>query len=485
MENTTGKLSVKRADGVHTVDVTEDFILPDYISEIRRVIGVQGNAAIDGKYLNGSELEADGAVTYNVLYLGGDGGLCAVPLTSSFEDKVPLKTEEGDRFGTDDIALSASAENVLCRVTAPRRVTLSCRVKMQVLSQKEIDCSEKTDPSELASSVRVKYEKADYAVVKSYRNTLECGGELREREGTKVISAQGSVIINETKTTPQGIAASGEGRISLLLLTPDGIYTTAKSRCAIDTLFPCDTDHIHSAAAAGRCLMCEVETAEDGVIAWNMECDIDCDALTGGETRIAVDGYCTDYEDECVFSDYRATSPLKGLNGRLTLSASKTIRTGMTYAGGFGRASFDKAELSEGKLVLSGNAAITAILCGNGEATAEECVVPVKYECNADCPSSCEITGKWEAAVCDVSGRCDGENLNLTAELALSGIFLAEQNVRPLTLIRIDSTRPTEHKRNIMKIYVPDGSETEWDVMKRYRIAADSPRKSGKIYIVS
>ena len=110
---------VKRFDTSAVCDVTEDFVLPDYIPEVRRVIGVRTTVSADGKYLSGDELETDGGVTYNVMYVGGDGAICMTSQTSSYTGRVPLKTED-DRFTPQDIVMTCTAENVNCRVTAPR-----------------------------------------------------------------------------------------------------------------------------------------------------------------------------------------------------------------------------------------------------------------------------------------------------------------------------------------------------------------------------
>ena len=75
---------VKRFDTAAVCEVSEDFVLPDYIPEVRRVVGVRASVSSDGKYLSGDELETDGGVTYNVLYVGGDGVLCMTSQTSSY-----------------------------------------------------------------------------------------------------------------------------------------------------------------------------------------------------------------------------------------------------------------------------------------------------------------------------------------------------------------------------------------------------------------
>jgi len=489
MENgMTDRLAVKRFDSCHTVEAAEDFSLPDYVPEVRRVVGVQASASVDGKYLNGDTLEADGCVNYTVLYLGGEGGLCAVPLSSSFEGKIPVKTAEGDTFGADDVSLAASAENITCRVTAPRRLTLSSRVKLRVFSQRIMDCRERIEPEGFSDTVHRKRETVSCAAVKTVRFNGECGGELREREGTKVISAQGSVHISEAKPAADGIAVSGEGRTAILVLTPEGVYTTVRSRCAIDTVIPCGTEDVRSAAAYGRCLMCEVEAAEDGLITWNMEFDIDCDAVTGGDNEITADAYSSDYSDVCTYSEVTALSHVKCVNGRLTVTGSRQIRPGMTWAGGWGRAVFDhvSAERNGSRLVITGTAYVTSVLFGEGEAVSEEIAVPVKYECETE--PAAEVNGdpvpKCEILVCEVSGRCDGDTLNVSAELAIGGVFLAERNVRYLESLSMDAETPVSRKKNMIRICVPDGTESEWDIMKRYRAGEGALKKAGRVYLI-
>ncbi len=478
-------LTTKRFDTTHTVEVTEDFSLPDYIPEVRRVVGVRANANVDGKYLNGDELEADGVVSYTILYMGGDGGLSAAPLDSSFSGRIPVRSAEGDVFGVEDIALSAAADNVVCRVTAPRRLTLSSKVKLRMFSQRTVDCGAGLEAESGEMPVRLKKETVPYAALKAHRANIECGGELREREGTKVISASGCLNMGEAKVVAEGIAVSGEARISLLLLTPDGVYTTAKGRSAVDMTLPCESGSLITAAAYGRCLMCEVDVAEDGLITWNMECDIDCDGVYGGEGEVSTDGYCTTCAETCTYADTATLSALRGVNGRLTVAGTKSVRSGMSVAGSFGRGTFERAEMNGGKLVLTGNATITAILCGDGEAVSEEMVLPVRYECDADGRGVENIAGKCEIGVWDCTARCDGETLSVTAELGINGVFLGERNVRTLAAITPDTEHSATRRRNVMTVCVPDGTETEWDIMKRYRVAEGAPKRSGKVYIIS
>ena len=186
----------KRFDTGTTAEISEDFTLPDYEPGIRRVLGVRGQAAVDGKYLSGGECEADGTVTFVLCYLDGDGRLCETSETAGFTAKLPLRPEGSDpasdspdRFGPDDLILTAEAENVSCRVTGPRRFTLSGRVRLSVLSERECDFTLSSDPG---ITVRRKTRRVKTAAMSESRGSFEVSGEIREREG-RIAGAQGQI----------------------------------------------------------------------------------------------------------------------------------------------------------------------------------------------------------------------------------------------------------------------------------------------------
>ena len=104
--------------GIYTTaaaDVTEDVSLPDYIPEVRRIVGVRANPTVDGKYMTGDSLETDGCVTYTVLYTDGDGKLTQFSQTTPYTGKIPVQEDVQPAA----MVVSASAEQIGCRVTAP------------------------------------------------------------------------------------------------------------------------------------------------------------------------------------------------------------------------------------------------------------------------------------------------------------------------------------------------------------------------------
>ena len=115
-------------------ETAEDFVLPDYMAEVQRIVGVTAGVTLDDAFLEGDFLEAEGSVLYTVLYQSSDKGLASAPLTSRYSCRLPLNRQEGDGFGVEDVVFQTGVENVVCRVSSPRKLSLSSKVRLQCFS---------------------------------------------------------------------------------------------------------------------------------------------------------------------------------------------------------------------------------------------------------------------------------------------------------------------------------------------------------------
>lgn len=479
---------VKRFDTAAVCDVTEDFVLPDYIPEVRRVIGVRASVSADGKYLSGDELETDGGVTYNVLYVGGDGAICMTSQTTSYTGHVPLKVED-DRFTPQDIVMSCTAENVTCRVTAPRKITLSSKVRIKILSQKPADVTMKVEGA-YADRCRKKTEEHKCAVLSEHRQTGECSGEIREREGMQVILASGELCLSDARVNGSLVNVKGDAYVMAVLLSPDGTYVTAKSRVPVEeeiTLPDIPRDCTCHAAAFGEVVLLEMQAADDGVLSWRMEYDVDCDVLKCTDASVVTDAYLTGSADTLEVAAFDSVYPAGVVNGRLTTQATAKLKPGMNYVCAWGRGTADRLETSNGRMVITGNVSISAVESGNGEAILDEITIPYRYECEAVSDKVADhacLAGKTSVRVTDIQARCDGDTLNVTAELAISAAVVGMETVKCAASIIPAADESTMKKsENMIRIYVPDESETAWDVEKRFRLGRDA-KAEGNVYVI-
>ncbi len=478
-----GTLYTRRFDSVTSCDVTEDFTLPDYQPEVRRVVGVRGTAAADGKYLSGDELEADGGVTYTVLYIGEDGGLYQTSQTSSYTGHIPAKSED-DRFSAGDIVLSCTAENVNCRVTAPRKITLSSRVKIAVMSQKPVSAELKAE-----GKVRRRTETHKCAYISEERHSAEVSGEMHDREGMRLIMASGELCVSDVRVSEGKALVKGDAYVSAVLLSPEGAYVTARGRAPIEEEINLSDRQGGdcTAAAFAYPVMLEVEGTDDGAIKWRMEYDIDCDVMNCGMAEVTVDAYLTDGEDIITAAEHEAYYPAATVNGRLTTSAAVKQRAGMNPVCAWGNGSVDKCEISSGRMTMSGNVKICIAMMGEGDSHLEEVLIPLKYECEAgygapDTEDS-SLARRTMVAVTDIQTRGDGETLNITAELAVSAVALGSRKISCVQSVAPVAGGGEIRKNNVIRIYMPDEGESSWDVEKRFRLDGEAQRE-GNLYII-
>ncbi len=474
---------VKRFDTSATCEVSEDFVLPDYIPEIRRVVGVRTAVSADGKYLSGDELETDGGVTYNVMYVGGDGNLCMTSQTSSYTGHISLKTED-DRFTPQDIVLSCTAENVSCRVTAPRKITLSSKVKMKILSQKPADVSMKVEGG---GNVRRKTEDHPCAVLAEYRQTGECSGEMREREGMRVISANGELCLSDARISGGTVNVKGDAYVTAVLQSPDGAYVTAKSRVPVEEEISLpDAPNDAHAAAFGEVVLLEMQAEDDGTLTWRMEYDIDCTVIRQTNASVTTDAYLTDNHDTLELSAYDAAYPAGAVNGRLTTQTTAKLKPGMTYVCAWGRGTAERTELANNRMTITGNAVLSAVETGNGEAVLDEITIPYRYECEALSDKTADpacLAGKTSVRVTDIQARADGESLNLTVELSITAVMVGMETIKCASAIAPVPDETFKKAENVIRIYVPDENETPWDVEKRFRLGKEAKAESG-VYVL-
>ena len=322
----------KRLDTGTTAEVAEDFTLPDYRPEIRRIAGIRGEAAVDGKYLAGDELEADGSVTYAVIYQDAEGGLYELSETSSFTAKLPVKGNgTDDRFGTGDLILSAECESVTCRVTGPRRVTLSSRVRLGLLSQKPADFSLAVPEGGLG--IRRKTGQVKTGCLEEVRGSFEASGEIRDKEG-RIAGARGYVTVSDVRIENGRLIFRGEAAVTALLARegdegPAGRareeYLITRGTAQVEESVPLPQPDAPDAggvkgAVFPKVLLTELETGDDGTIRWRMEYDADAVLIRCGEGEITEDAYSPDTETEAEEKTCFSYTPAAVRNGRVTLT---------------------------------------------------------------------------------------------------------------------------------------------------------------------
>ena len=76
-----------------TAELADDFSLPDYKPEIRRMIGITATVSPAAHYLSPGHAEFAGPVRYSILYEGSDGGMWSADLPSEYDLDLTLDND--------------------------------------------------------------------------------------------------------------------------------------------------------------------------------------------------------------------------------------------------------------------------------------------------------------------------------------------------------------------------------------------------------
>ena len=147
------------SDSQLTHEVSEEFSLPDYVPEVRRVLYTKAAVLPEGKFISDSgantSLEFDGTVTYNVIYTDDEGKLCSTPLSTNYNEQTIISGHP------DTVFIDTAVDSVTCRVTAPRKLTIKSRLKSRIMSFTDSAVEENITPRSTADEIYIeRYTKS-------------------------------------------------------------------------------------------------------------------------------------------------------------------------------------------------------------------------------------------------------------------------------------------------------------------------------------
>ena len=115
-------------DGVKHTEIAEEFILPDYLPDIKKIVRVDTASRIDGKFVSKGKIDYEGDAVVNVLYVDEGNHLRVVTFALAFKDGVEI-----DDVVDECIAnLIPDPESVICKTVNPRRISIRMRMDTAV-----------------------------------------------------------------------------------------------------------------------------------------------------------------------------------------------------------------------------------------------------------------------------------------------------------------------------------------------------------------
>lgn len=462
-------------------DITAEYTLPDYLPDINRLLRVSAVAEKPEKYCSGSDIEYDGKIIYSIVYATADGEIrCAV-----FDGDYSGSVSAGELdFST--AAVETRTENVSCRLSGPRKLTVKCKLcaAVGICPARSPEPAVAGKPSGAGDHIqyrkkRIEFTKETLAEEKNtpvsedieidpgmppierivFVNLIPCALDVREQNGK--ISYSGAL-------TAEVLYESGDGErryVSFSREVPvSGTLETAEA--SDDAFILCDIEAVNVSFRPQTNELGETKT---------VELDFDYSVyfrIFGKESaEITTDAYSTLCESTNEAESFKYTVPesFKTFNFSFGESEECGDELGDKVVFASAEAVLLSAEKAGSRTAVSGSVMFYAIIEGEGGSFAGKAVsFPFKAETDAGKYSEL-FSHIAKTYASGVNVRAVGGKLYCDCEITVCLAVFGEKETEALTATTVHTDRPvSQSAENCIVLYYPTRGESLWSVAKKY-----------------
>lgn len=468
-----GCLALPICERTFGIESSGDFTLPDYQSEIRRILCVSASILPPAKYVSDSAIEFNGTVDYQVIYVGSDGNVTSASLPSEYAFSVPLDGSEG--FCDVKVLCAVGVESISTRVSAPRRLSIRGRLRPSVRAYGMLNperCSfEGADPT----AIYKKFEQTDAlwcTSVTSDTVNVSCVS-AGVSEDTSVAFADTAVEISSVSMEKDRLLCRGIARIKLLCTEgEDGELRSVDAEVPFDG----ELDVPAMPEGATPCVRGIVADTSVNVGDTGIECNmgivLSAEVFANERVEYASDVYSTECEcdaqtkNACVRRMLFARSAGFSLNESVSLADANIPATAEIL---FSRANayMDKCYSASRKAIFTGNADFSVAWRNDGEIFVSNVSLPLKYEIEVDSDADVESFDSY-FEVKEPKAKLTGGQLSLGAELVGYVNALGKSDAQLLDRVAFGDV--FEKSDAHLVICYPSDDDTAWSIAKRYRV---------------
>ena len=468
-------------DGRLTADLNSDFTLPDYQSEIRRLLGVRAQIAPEGDYLGNGNAELSGKVIYKATYVGADGELYCVPLSESYSFSLPFDLTS-HAVSVDDVTVFSQirSESVSARVLGPRKLSVKSKLSCKALALTPMLHTPEASGAIPQGSLEHLMGEADSLVPKRLRlEPLTLNDTLpldQSADNVRAVTCDSVAIVNDCSASGGRVRVSGEVILKILYCNDaESDYPLCATRkLPFSASAYCEDADTDCDVSADVYITDEQILVDDNGISSELILSAYVNVRKNERVPFVADAYSTDFATESIFKDVQVMSALKSVNGNLTQNELRSLDElklphGFKIIDVFARARADELLTSEsGRLSLCGECTYFVLCFCDDEYLVKELSFPFRYELDSRYTADTDNELHYCADACAVSARArhDGERLFIDGELNI--LISLEKKKCFQMLSKISAGDRLVKSSGAMTLCYPDKGESLWSVAKRY-----------------
>lgn len=453
-------------------EITTEYSMPDYEPEVRRLLRVNAVILPPSSYVGSGTASFSGNVRFDILYSSPDGELCRTSTTEGFELSAPLEKDADIDYSDEILAFcDVQPESMVSRVTAPRKMTLRCRLRARIRAYGHSMPVEKLtgdfDPAGIERRCGVA-DCASFAHAVSEIFDVSDDTEPTRQGELRVIGGEGTVQVSEAQATDGMVSCRGDVILRILVQSGDTSPYVLTSKLPF-------AENVEGDGFESGMACC----------AWGQVCEITAEAADGRVHVGASFQLCADAQENLPIPYtrdlYSAVREVTSTFGKVEFPHAVACRTGNFTQSLYeppehfdipadaeildfsAHATVDSALCERGKWALVGETRMNLLFLTEGEYRTQEIPIPFRYEFDGEC-------GEVESLFADVHmiggrARMDGGRLAIDCEMGISFRLCV---ARDATVLREATFGAEVPQNDECVICFPTKGDTLWEIAKRY-----------------
>lgn len=495
-ESTNSEALIKVYGGIKHTEISEEFILPDYLPDVKKIIRADAYPKIEGKYVSQGKIEYDGEAVIRLLFIDEKNQLHSVSFDSSFSDSLEIESVSSECIAN----LLPSPESLSCRTVNPRRISVRLRIDTDITVR--CMCSFRPELSGASSETEVLSEELSVLkLICGDESDLSCAADL-EADGAlpqigEVIACDIDMCFYECKGSEGRVLCRGDMPITVFYSSPtEGgeIYTVLFRKLPLAQVVAAEgVDESYECTARGTINDVKINVAENGfgerrILELDISYRMAINCIGNENVTITKDIYsCNDdvrAETETVtfnrfIRNYSAAftanyisdsddAAIDGADGVLAVFAHPRTESVILDP---------KAK----RLIVEGSCDTGAMLQRADELTCAEHSVPFHLELEATGVPE-EFTYTCDTVCLSARGRIDGGKLYTDIELQIALTVLATERRE---IIRSASFTPRAADKNgrpsQLRFFYPEHGETLWNIGKQFGVSCEKLKEVNRL----
>ena len=460
-------------------DISEDFTLPDYENEIRRVLYVKESMLPPAKFVSGNKLDVNGVIDYTLVYVSTGGKLCSAPLSSEYSFSIPLEgMNELEISEGISIMVHSVADSSTVRVSSPRRLQIRTRISSTLNAWGKRACEENVEGLENESSLRRRSEDGVCAdIICESSDVVSLADEFQlPFEDCRIAVCDSAVVVESCWIEGELVRVTGNVVLKLLALSDsDGKTERIIRKLSFDAesdLDGIDASQTALCRASGSVTDLSLNT-EDGRA--NIEASLVLEICLAQNKRVSYtsDAYSIEQSTEVVTAELEVPIVLENQSFNLTHSERIALEDinfsdGAEIVDSGVRAFVEGVSAEDGKYAVRGYCKYDIICIKDGEYSYCEARAPFKYEFGKE--------GEIDAFDVCVDAlnsrvRVDGEAICVDAELSGACTVMGHTNITVLEKLSFLGER--EERGCAWTVCYVQADDDLWNIAKRYGVALE------------